>query len=53
MANNELVGFTRTKRVFTYKEAREHNTYLNTLPTISKVCWRDVKTGGTVVFTGV
>lgn len=53
MANNELVDFTRTKKVFTYNEAKEYNTYLNTLPTISKVCWRDVKTSGIVVFTGV
>ena len=53
MSNNELDYFTKTSKVFTHKEGREYTKYKNTQPTTKQLCWRDVKTGGTVAFIGV
>jgi hypothetical protein len=53
MADNELNYFTKPSEVFTYKQAKEYTKYRNSKPTVNQLCWRDIKTGGTVVFNGV
>jgi hypothetical protein len=50
MANNEYPNVSNYNRVFTYSKGRKYDKYLQSKPTIKNHTWRDVKTGGLVVF---